>query len=835
VILALGATAFKTLTKYSGEEKETLSMMRGYPLQITLNGRKVWVVPSFHPAYIARGKRSLIPVLIHDIRRALDVAKKGWRIEKKDRYVLYPSIGDAKEFLQQVISQPESMLSFDLENPEMHDDSEDWKDDEEHAEDEGWEELKSDKERAQVKAIVSGRHYADIKTIQFSLESNTGICLPWVGDYINFSKTILALPNPKIGQNVYRYDLPVLRDKGVTVNGHIHDLMWMMHHLWPDLEGCYHLQGICSFHGGDEPWKHKSNTNPEFYGCEDVSNPLKAIATLIPEMKAAGVWKSYLSHITELRKPLDAASAKGLLYDVKGGESLSIELGDEMKILVEKMRELCPDEVRLSKQKEGYTRDPSDTTGLVQREFSIQSKTYSEYKVDCICTDGMTKKGNLCGRCGGSQKRVKRVLEKSKGKQKGTYSVVVRWCSLKPFVPSNKQLIRYMEYKGHSVPKHARTSKPTTDERAMKLLTTRTKDPMYPLVTEYKGIQKLKSSYVDSWKTWGDGRIHTTFGFHPSSGQLNSRDPNVQQLPKHKDIANRFRQLIICPRNTWLVEMDYHSFHGMTCGFEAEDADYLRLAQIDLHAYLTSDMVGQRADTRWDDKKLTQYLKEIRAAYPEIRDTKAKRAILGYQFGMTGYLLFQMWREIYEKQKDAEDAIARIDALFPKQVAYRNRTVDEAWTRKHLKTRYGYIRWFWDAKKWDSKKKTHVWADDAKKAIAYRPSNDAHALMKERMLWLAGLPTLAFKGPRFMNADDMLRECGFLMPYHDALIFEMNARGMDKNIELIQNVMEAADPLLVNSVAPNGLAVKVDVKIGSNLGKEAMKKWERIVKQRRSA
>ncbi len=835
VILALGATAFKTLTGYSGEEKETLSMMRGYPLQITLLGRKVWVVPSFHPAYIARGKRSLIPVLIHDIRRALDVAKHGWKIEKKD-YILYPSIGDAKNFLQSVIAQPEAMLSFDLENPNMHDDSEDWKDDEEELiapEDKDWEELKKESEMSREKAFLQGKKYAAVKTIQFSIKPGTGICLPWVGDYINFAKAILALPNPKIGQNVYRYDLPVLRENEIPVNGHIHDLMWMMHHLRPDLEGCYHLQGICSFYGADEPWKHKAGTNHEYYGCEDVSNPLKAIRTLIPEMKSTGVWNSYLSHITELRKPLDAASKKGLLYDVEGGKKLSIELGEEMAALLLQMRELCPDEVRLPKQKDGYAVDPKNTEGMVQREFTIREKIYSTYRVPCVCVDGKTPKGKPCGRCDGSGKRIKRVWEK---KQKGKEFVVTRWCKLKPFVPSHKQLIRYMECQGHSVPKHARTSKPTADERALKLLSNRTKDPMYPIAIECKGIHKLKSSYVDSWKTWNDGRIHTTFGFHPSTGQLNSRDPNVQQLPKHRDIADRFRQLIICPKNTWLVEMDYHSFHGMTCGFEAEDKDYLRLAQIDLHAYLTSDMVGKRADTRWNDKKLTQYLKEIRAAYPEIRDTKAKRAILGYQFGMTGYLLWQMWREIYEKQKDAEEAIARIDALFPKQVAYRNRTVDEAWTRKHLKTRYGYIRWFWDAKKYEPRKRTYVWAEDAKKAIAYRPANDAHAMMKERMLYLAGLPTIAYTGSNPFAAPmekDLLAECGFLMPYHDALIFEMSNKQMDRNIETVQRAMEAPDPLLKNSVAPSGLAVKVDVKIGSNLGKEAMKKWEALRKQQR--
>lgn len=848
VILALGATAFRTLTGYSGEEKETLSMMRGYPLRVSAPwGRgSVWVVPSFHPAYIARGKRSLIPVLIHDIRRCLDVVRKGWRIEKKDHYVLYPSIDDAKRFYEQVRSQPESWLSFDLENPEMFDDAEDWKEEDQEVEgvapeEKGWEELKHDSEKAQEKAFLGGKKHASIKTIQFSLGPNTGICLPWLDGYMAVARKILALPNPKIGQNVYRYDVPILRENHVPISGHIHDLMWMMHHLRPDLEGCYHLQGICSFYGADEPWKHKAHTNPEFYGCEDVSNPLKALPMLIPEMKTTGVWNSYVCHITELNKVLDAASARGLGFDQKGAEKLSGELGAEMKEVLGKMRAICPDEVRLSKQKDGYAKPPKDTTGMVERDFTVNEKVYSEYRIDCkscIKSTGVLKSGKQCKKCEGSGQRIKKVWEKT---QKGKEVVVTRWCSLKPFVPSNKQLIRYMECKGHSVPKHARTSRPTTDERAMKLLTTRTKDPMYPLVTEYKGIEKLKSSYVDSWKPYADGRIHTTFGFHPSTGQLNSRDPNVMQLPKHKDIADRFRQLVIAPRNKWIVELDYKSFHAMTCGFEAEDEDYIRIARIDLHSYLTAAMMKQPADLRWGDKKLIEYLGEIRKEYSQFRDTNAKRAGLSYQFGATGYLLWQMNREVYAKQRDADEAVDWINSLYPKQVVYRNRIVDEAFLRKHLKTRYGYIRWFWDAKKWDPKKRTHVWAEDAKKAIAYRPANDAHAMMKERMLYLAGLPTIAFKpkgmwgfGPALdkphFKCSDFLEQCGFLMPYHDALIFEMDAKGMDKRIEIIKSVMEAPDPLLRNSVCPDGLSVAVDVKIGTNLGKEAMKKWETMRK-----
>jgi hypothetical protein len=112
----------------------------------------------------------------------------------------------------------------------------------------------------------------EIKSAQFSVAPGTGIFLPWRGGYREMAKAVLALPNPKAGANIWRFDDPVLEANGCRLNGARHDLRWMFHHLQPDLKGA--LQFIASFYcvgkPGWAPWKHQHDVLPEFYGIRDV-------------------------------------------------------------------------------------------------------------------------------------------------------------------------------------------------------------------------------------------------------------------------------------------------------------------------------------------------------------------------------------------------------------------------------------------------------------------------------------------------------------------------------------------------------------------------------------
>jgi DNA polymerase I-like protein with 3'-5' exonuclease and polymerase domains len=77
-----------------------------------------------------------------------------------------------------------------------------------------------------------------------------------------------------------------------------------------------------------------------------------------------------------------------------------------------------------------------------------------------------------------------------------TEMVVTVKAVLLPFnCASPKQLLEYMKHKGHKV--IMKRNKPTTDEKALKLLQGKyPEDKLYPLVLERRKLDKLAGTYV---------------------------------------------------------------------------------------------------------------------------------------------------------------------------------------------------------------------------------------------------------------------------------------------------------------------------------------------------
>ena len=75
-------------------------------------------------------------------------------------------------------------------------------------------------------------------------------------------------------------------------------------------------------------------------------------------------------------------------------------------------------------------------------------------------------------------------------------------------------------------------------------------------VIEYRELTKMRSTYIDGYRPHADGRVHTTFTFDTATGQLSSRNPNIQNTPKHGRLADAFRAVIRHPTKL-VVEWDY--------------------------------------------------------------------------------------------------------------------------------------------------------------------------------------------------------------------------------------------------------------------------------------
>lgn len=468
VIVALGETAFRTLTGF-----EDIHLNRGYPIW---NDRyECWVLGSFHPAFLARGQRNLMGVLREDIKKAVWLAgQPGWLPQDVD-YTLQPTIEQARAFLEEVLTDPSAPLAVDIENPQIQNEEEGGGD----------------------------YHDAPIMQIQFSLRPCTGIVFPWIEGFREIAGRLLGTDNPKWGHNSRKYDFPILEQNGFPVLGEWHDTMDAFRMVQSNLNGCYHLQGVASFFGGDQLWKHKMGESMEFYGAMDVDVVQRIIQGLLPTMQRLGVWETYRKHVVEIEPVLQGISRRGMNRDEEEIAILKSELQLELKKLQAELTALIPRECRKFKD---YKKEP---------------KTVKILRLD------------LGGLHADQEELAKRAAEQGYERiQEPTGAAW--WRRWESFSPSNQQLQEYCKAKGYKIPKHPKGEKPTMNEWALRGLAKATKDPVFEISLRYRDAQKIETTYLSGdWQPAGDGKTHSTFfSARTASGQFSSRNPNTQQVPR---------------------------------------------------------------------------------------------------------------------------------------------------------------------------------------------------------------------------------------------------------------------------------------------------------------
>jgi uracil-DNA glycosylase family 4 len=517
-----------------------------------------------------------------------------------------------------------------------------------------------------------------------------------------------------------------------------------------------------------------------------------------------------------------------------------------------------------------------DTSGLIEREFLVPNlKQYTpcvhcngKGTVTVTQTSGKPRKGWVrrveeekcecsingnggCVRCFGTgvlefvtyshSKETKCAECKGKGQIETGRGEgrVKRWARVLPFNPSSpdqvKDYIRWMAKKwpkkGYRVPKKIDDdSKETTAKDELKRLAKKTKDPVLPMVVDFKEYDKLRSSYDESWVLGEDNAVHARFSTKPATGQLAAFNPNIFTIPKRGDKAYGFRYQIMAPQNPErrvLVEIDYTAAHALTLGFEAEDPLYMNVARNDIHGFVTMFSKKKPERDRCVElalngtpealKELKQIIKHYRSTDEQFeyeRNFKSKPAILGIGFKMGVNKLYKMNRETYANLAEAQSFKDILAGLFPKilstekvngvSVGFQDRVCLEGYTKGYLKSRGGYIRWFWDVYHWDPKDQAMRQGEDAEKCVAFRPANDAFCTMKDALLR--------------MESKGLLERFSLRNVVHDAVMFCPMWKDVEECLTLAKQELEAPVPYLSNSTTPpEGLRIFTDANVGIDM------------------
>lgn len=146
-------------------------------------------------------------------------------------------------------------------------------------------------------------------------------------------------------------------------------------------------------------------------------------------------------------------------------------------------------------------------------------------------------------------------------------------------------------------------------------------------ILDYRGLAKLKSTYVDALPALADshGRVHTNFvQIGAATGRLSSRDPNLQNLPIREDNGRRIRAAFRSTSGFELISADYAQIELVILAHLSKDPNLIDsfLAGVDVHKRTASLIFGVEIDT------VTPVMRRI-----------AKTINFGVMYGMSAFRL----------------------------------------------------------------------------------------------------------------------------------------------------------------------------------------------------
>lgn len=301
--------------------------------------------------------------------------------------------------------------------------------------------------------------------------------------------------------------------------------------------------------------------------------------------------------------------------------------------------------------------------------------------------------------------------------------------------------------------------------------------PIVSLILEYRGLVKLKSTYVDGLRALinpDTGRLHTTF--HQTvtaTGRLSSAEPNLQNIPIRLEQGRRIRKVFV-PRDAenLILSADYSQIELRVLAHMAGDPILIQAFKEgqDIHARTASEVFGVP-------------LEEVTR---ELRD-RAKAVNFGIVYGISDYGLS---RDIKVSRAEARRYIESYFTRYHGVKEYIDNTIALARDKGYVTTLLNRRRYLPDL--FSSNRITRNFGE--RTAINTPIQGSAADIIKLAMVKLQG--ELAGRNLKTK----------MVLQVHDELIFDVPATELPEVRQLVRECMETAVKLEVPLV--------VDMKMG---------------------
>ncbi|MFI9655051.1 DNA polymerase I [Guyparkeria sp. GHLCS8-2] len=329
---------------------------------------------------------------------------------------------------------------------------------------------------------------------------------------------------------------------------------------------------------------------------------------------------------------------------------------------------------------------------------------------------------------------------------------------------STKQL-KAILYERMGLPVKVKTPKgePSTNEEALSALVD--EHPLAQLILDYRGLTKLKSTYIDRLPERIDpdtGRVHSMF--HQAvtaTGRLSSSNPNLQNIPVRTEEGRRIRKAFVATPGHQLISADY--------------------SQIELRimAHLSGDEGLLSAFEHGEDIHRAT-AREVFADGGEVNDDQ-RRAAKAINFGLIyGMSAFGLARQIGVGRTEAQNYIDRYFARYPGVARYMDETRRQAHERGFVETVFGRRLYLPELKSRNGQRRQYA----ERTAINAPMQGTAADIIKRAMLAL--------------HESMVVPGCArMIIQVHDELIFEVPAGESESLADEIEKTMIAAAELRV--------------------------------------
>lgn len=303
--------------------------------------------------------------------------------------------------------------------------------------------------------------------------------------------------------------------------------------------------------------------------------------------------------------------------------------------------------------------------------------------------------------------------------------------------------------------------------------------PIIDLITQFREVSKLKSTYVDTLPLQADehSRVHTTYALTVAqTGRLSSVDPNLQNIPTRTDLGRHVRTAFVAGKGNKLVSADYSQFELRLAAVLANDTELIEMFNrgADIHATTAAQVY---------ERELEDVTKQMRRA--------AKVINFGILYGMSPHGLSVAAGMNFEQ---AGSFIKRYKELRKPLFDYMDHLLEVARQDGYVETLFGRRRPMPDIQS-----SNFMVRQGAERQAINMPIQGTEAdLMKLAMVEVDAQLAATFPGAHQ------------LLQVHDSILVECSANAAADVATLLQTAMQDIYKLPVK--------LDVDVTIGDNWG-----------------